>query len=306
MLSGMAKPTGIDSEDRARYEVLPFASVYEQAARLPQLVRLTVTCSPMHGPDRTVQVGSRVRALGHAVTVHIAARMVRDRAHLDQLLAGIADGGIDDIFLIGGDAKRPVGEYASAVELLPLIAEHARRPRAIGIAGYPEAHPLISDDALDAALHDKSRLADYVTTQMCFDPAAVRTWIERQREQELTLPVVIGMPGKAGRRQLLEMSARIGVGPSLRFLRRQRGLRSFLSRRSTANRLYDELAELLDASHLNVAGFQYFTFNQLFATWEWHQHKLRTGAGVDEGMARQRRWDTERAEFRCGIEGEQA
>ena len=57
MLSVMAKPTGIDSEDRARYEVLPFASVYEQAAALPQPVRLTVTCSPVHGPDRGSRSG---------------------------------------------------------------------------------------------------------------------------------------------------------------------------------------------------------------------------------------------------------
>ena len=285
MLSVMTMPTGIDSEDRARYEVLPFASVYEQAAALPQPVRLTVTCSPMHGPDRTVQVGARMHELGHAVTVHIAARMVRDRAHLGQLLAAIADGGVDDIFVIGGDLDRPVGEYESAAALLPLIAEHAQRPRAIGIAGYPESHPLISDDALEAALRDKSRYADYVTTQMCFDPDPVRRWIERQREQELRLPVVIGIPGKAKRRQLLKMSARIGVGPSLRFLRKQRGLRSLLSRRSTADRLYDQLAPLLDMSQMAVAGLQYFTFNQLSLTWELHQQKP-AGAGRDGQTAR--------------------
>src|ERR1700683_3168298 len=105
MLSEMAEATGIESEDPARYELLPFGRVYEQAAELPQPVRLTVTCSPMHGPDRTVQVASRLREAGHAVTVHVAARMVRDRAHLDLLLAGIADGGADDLFLIGGDIK---------------------------------------------------------------------------------------------------------------------------------------------------------------------------------------------------------
>jgi hypothetical protein len=53
-----------------------------------------------------------------------------------------------------------------------------------------------------------------------------------------------------------------------------------LSRRSTADRLYDGLAPLLDDPDLAVAGFQYFTFNELLRTWEWHQAKAaahRTG-----------------------------
>ena len=87
----------------------------------------------------------------------------------------------------------------------------------------------------------------------------------------MTLPVVIGMPGKVARRRLLEMSVRIGVGPSLAFVRKQRGLRSLLSRRSTADRLYKALAPMLEDPQLNVAGFHYFTFNQLLETWQWQQ-----------------------------------
>jgi methylenetetrahydrofolate reductase (NADPH) len=199
--------------------------------------------------------------------------MVRDRAHLDALLAAMAQAGADDLFLIGGDADPPLGEYASAVELLPIVAEHPQRPQTIGIAGYPEGHPLISDEELERALADKSRYADYVATQMCFDADILLRWIADQRRQGMTLPVVIGMPGKVARRRLLEMSVRIGVGPSLAFVRKQRGLRSLLSRRSTADRLYKALAPTLDDPALNVPGFHYFTFNQLIETWQWLQDK---------------------------------
>jgi methylenetetrahydrofolate reductase (NADPH) len=257
-------------DNRARFEVLPLGRSEEQAKQLPHPVRLTVTCSPKHGPDEAVAVAGRLHAIGHAVTVHIAARMVRDRGHLDTLLAAMAQAGADDLFLIGGDADPPLGEFASAVELLPLVAEHAQRPRTIGIAGYPEGHPLISDEQLASALAQKSAHADYVATQMCFDAGILRRWIAEQRRQGLTLPVVIGMPGKVARTRLLEMSVRIGVGPSLAFVRKQRGLRSLLSRRSTADRLYKELAPALDDPALNVAGFHYFTFNQLVETWEWY------------------------------------
>ncbi|HZE04480.1 MAG TPA: methylenetetrahydrofolate reductase [Solirubrobacteraceae bacterium] len=259
----------------ARFEILPLGSSEEQAAQLPEPVRLTVTCSPKHGPNRSVEVAGRLHAMGHAVTVHIAARMVRDRAHVDALLAGMAEAGADDLFLIGGDADPALGEFASAVELLPVIAEHPQRPRTIGIGGYPEGHPLIDDATLDQALLQKSRYADYVTTQLCFDPAALTDWIAGQRRRGITLPVFIGMPGKVMAARLLEMSARIGVGPSMAFLRKQRGLRNLfgLFRRSAGDDLYKALAPLVGDPQLGIAGFHYFTFNQLIATYEWQREK---------------------------------
>jgi methylenetetrahydrofolate reductase (NADPH) len=261
------------ADDRARFEVLPFEDIVAEAAQLPRTVRVSITCSPKHGPDGALEMATRLCGLGHSPTVHVAARMVRDRDHLDRLLAGMADAGVEDLFLIAGDVEEPVGEYSSAVELLALVADHPKRPELIGIAGYPEGHPLISDEELERALRDKSRLADYVVTQMCFDAEALGGWIVREREQGMDLPVVIGMPGKVTRRKLLRMSARIGVGPSLDFLRKQKGLRALLSRRSTADRLFDGVVPLLDDPRLAVAGFQYFTFNELLQTWEWHHNK---------------------------------
>jgi methylenetetrahydrofolate reductase (NADPH) len=275
------------TDDRARFEVLPFDDIVAEAARLPRAARVAVTCSPRHGPDRGLETAARLRQLGHSLTLHVAARMVRDRDHVDRLLAGMGEAGIEDLFLIGGDVEQAVGEYSSAVELLPLVAEHPERPELVGVAGYPEGHPLISDDELERALRAKSPLADYVVTQMCFDAEALRAWIERERERGMELPVVIGMPGKVTRRKLLGMSVRIGVGPSLDFLRKQRGLRALLSRRSTADRLWDGVTPLLDDARLAVSGFQYFTFNELLQTWEWHQRKgsLRHDAKQPAGTA---------------------
>lgn len=256
----------------ARFEVLPLARAETEATELSERVRLTVTCSPKHGPDHSVQFAARMRELGHDVTVHIAARMVRDREHLDGLLAAIAAAGIDDLFLVGGDADPPLGAYGSAVELLPVLAEHPNRPAAIGITGYPEGHPLIDDATLDQVLLEKSRLADYVTTQMCFDPKTLRRWISSQRERGVRPPILIGMPGQVAAARLLEMSARIGVGPSMAFLRKQRGLRGLLGlmRGSAPDRLYDALAKEIGGP-LGIGGFHYFTFNQLAATLAWHR-----------------------------------
>jgi methylenetetrahydrofolate reductase (NADPH) len=227
-----------------RFEILPLGRSEEQAQSLPEPVRLTVTCSPKHGPDRSVEVAGRLRAMGHAVTVHIAARMVRDRDHLDVLLSDMAAAGADELFLIAGDADAPEGEFSSAVALAPIVAQHPKRPTRVGIPGYPEGHPKISDEALQQALVDRSAHADYVATQMCFDPEA--------------------------------LSARIGVGPSLDFLRKQRGLRGLLSRGSTSDTLYDALAPALGDPRLGLAGFHIFTFNQLTETFAWERAKEGT------------------------------
>jgi methylenetetrahydrofolate reductase (NADPH) len=274
----MAEFPMTSSDERLRFEILPLGRSEEEARQLPEPVRLTVTCSPKHGPDRSVEVAGRLRAMGHAVTVHVAARMVRDRAHLDELFAAMAEAGADDLLLIAGDADPPLGEYSSAVELLPVAAEHPQRPATIGIAGYPEGHPKISDEALQEALRAKSRHADYLATQMCFDADALRAWVSGLRAQGITLPVYIGIPGKVSRAKLLELSARIGVGPSLDFLRKQRGLRSLLSRGSTVDRLYDALGGTLDDPELRVAGFHIFTFNQLLDTFAWERTKAGTNS----------------------------
>jgi methylenetetrahydrofolate reductase (NADPH) len=232
-------------------------------------VRLTVTCSPTLGLDHTVAVAVQLQPFGHAVTVHLPARMVRDRAHLDALLVTIAQAGVDDIFVIGGDSPAPHGPYSSAVELLPIIYEHSRRPRIIGIAGYPEGHTLIDGHRLDEALRIKSQLADYIVTQLCFNPKTVLAWIEEIRRMNIVLPVFVGLPGAVSRRKLLEISARIGVGPSLSFLRKQ-GLGNLMRLSANfAEGLYQSLSPMVGNPLTGISGFHYFTFNRLVATWRW-------------------------------------
>ncbi len=264
--------------DPVHFEILPFGGGEAEAAELPERVRLTVTCSPKHGLDESIATATRLRALGHSVTLHLAARMVRGHDHLDELLGRMRENGIDDAFVIGGDATPPHGPYTSAVELLPIIHEHPQRPVTIGIGGYPEGHPLIDDTALADALAQKAPLADYVTTQLCFDPEIVLRWIRGIRETGIDLPVLAGVPGIVDPTKLLEISLRVGVGPSLSFLRKQRGLRNLLrlSGRS-ADRLYDALA----ASE-EIAGFHFYTFNRLHDTWEWHKGKSTRSHRISE------------------------
>jgi methylenetetrahydrofolate reductase (NADPH) len=144
----------------------------------------------------------------------------------------------------------------------------------VGIAAYPEGHPQIEPDVLARALEEKSALADYVVTQMCFDPDRLLGWLKDTREQGVGLPVKIGLPGAVDRKRLLEVSMRIGVGPSVAYVRKQRGLLAMFRRpTSTADKMLDALAPCLEQPSLNVTGFHYYTLNALLDTWSWERDK---------------------------------
>ena len=255
-----------------RFEILPFGRGVEQASQVGAPLHLTVTTSPKHGVDRSVEVAVELRRLGHSVTPHIAARMVRDESHLTEILERTTAAGIDDLFVIGGDAETPLGPYTGAGELLDVLAAHPLRPPLIGIGGYPEGHPLIARAALDGALDEKARVASYVVTQLCFDMGTVLRWLEGVRGRGIELPVLVGAVGPVERRRLLEIATRIGVGPSLRFVRKQRGLsRLFRSPTHSATRFYEEAAPYAGDPELGIAGFHFFTFNDLIGTIEWQR-----------------------------------
>jgi methylenetetrahydrofolate reductase (NADPH) len=260
-----------------RYEILPFGAAEDEAKALDPLV-ITVTCSPRHGVDQTVDVVTRLVGQGHRPVPHLAARTIRDHAHLDELLQRLAASGVDDIFVIAGDGEAPVGEFASAIDLLPIIADHPLRPRQIGVGAYPEGHPLIGPAALDDALRRKAELADYMVTQMCFDTEALLSFIRASRRRGITLPVFVGIPGAVDRRRLLEISVRVGVGSSIAFLRKQPGgLKRLLGRPEHAgDHLYEGIAPLIGDPELGIAGIHYYTFNSLAATVAWdREHTAR-------------------------------
>lgn len=261
-----------------RYEILPFGKGPEQAAQFATPLHLTVTTSPKHGVDRSVDVALRAREAGHAVTLHLAARMVRGDDHLTEILERTRGAGIDDLFVIGGDAPDPLGPYTAAGELLDVLVDHPLRPSLIGIGGYPEGHPLIAQAVLEAVLEEKARVADYLVTQLCFDTKALLAWLDGVRDRGIDLPIYLGAVGPIERVRLLEIATRIGVGPSLRFLRKQRGLTQlFRNPSNSALRFFDQLHPRVGEPKLGIVGFHLFTFNDLVGTHAWYEERAARG-----------------------------
>src|SRR5665647_161710 len=173
-----------------RYEVIPVNGIEEKVAALPLGATVTVTASPRHGIERTIDVSARLAGRGYRVVPHLAARMIADRGQLERIVANLEAAGIHEAFVVGGDASPPAGGYADAGDLLDELGVLPHSLARIGVGGYPEGHPLILE-----ALRRKQPHADYITTQLCFDAEALARWVIAIRKAGIGLPIVVGLPG---------------------------------------------------------------------------------------------------------------
>ena len=85
------------------------------------------------------------------------------------------------------------------------------------------------------------------------------------------MPVAVGIPGVVERGRLLNMGVRIGVGASLRYLRKNRAAMAAL----LAPGGYDptELVRAVasDAASLGITALHSYTFNSVAATRAWQR-----------------------------------
>lgn len=267
-----------DSEilSRPRFEILPTEGAEERAGHLPRDGKVAVTCSPGKGIENTLRFSERLLERGFRVVPHIAARLVAGKAHLEEILRWFDEHGLREIYVIGGDSKEPVGPYASALELLGAMSRLEHGVEEVGIGGSPEGHPLIDDEELDRALLDKQPFASYVVTQLCFDADTILGWISGIRHKGIQLPVYVGLPGAVDRKKLLRVSLKVGVGDSIRFLRKQTGLVGMLLKPGgySPDELVERLAPYAGDEHYDIAGLHLYTFNQVESTVQWRQRML--------------------------------
>ena len=259
-----------------RFELVPIRGVDEQAVLLPQGAKVTLTSSPTRGNDNTLQVAERLAKHDLHVVPHISARLIADEAQLRGILRRLADLGLREIFVVGGDARRPVGEFSSALDLLRAMAHLGHDLTEIGVAAYPEGHPLVDQETLRRALRDKQAYATYLVTQICFDPRIIARWLGEIRRQGIHLPAYIGVPGVVDTKRLLRISMRIGVGDSMRFLSKHAGLAATLLRRGgyQPDELIEKLAPYFGAPEYRIQGLHINTFNQVQTTEAWRKRML--------------------------------
>lgn len=277
---------GLDSTGRAAvaavladptWELIPLKNARDQAAALPPGSTISVTASPAKRIEATIDLAIELERAGHRAVPHLSARMIRDAHHLAELMAVLADANIDRAFVVGGDAETP-GEFPDGLSLLEAMEDLGVLPREVGIPCYPQGHPTIPDGALLAALEAKARYATSMTTQLCFDPRAIETWLAARRAQGISLPVRIGIPGVAEIPKLVSISAKIGVRDASRFVLKNRRFVGQLLRSGGIYRptgLLEDLSAFIADPDAKVIGLHVYTFNNVPATIEWRNAELR-------------------------------
>lgn len=265
------------------YEVLPFKNTEEKVlAHVPATVPLTVTTTEAKGLEPTIDLTIRLNQAGYDAAPHLAARLVKDRAHLKDLLDRLNEANVTSIFVIGGDSAEPSGVFADAASLLEAIRDLGFDFKSVGIAGYPEGHAKIDDRQLRRALEFKAPYATHVITQLCFDASTTLRWARNTPSLGADLPVRVGIPGAINRQKLIRVSASLGLGQSARFLKKQQNMfwRFFMPGGYSPDRLIEGLAPEFPqpdgvSADPYLAGLHVFTFNELESTESWRQAWLQ-------------------------------
>ena len=263
-----------------RYELMPFDSFGEQMRHLPDGAEIAITTSPSLGLEATIEWTEKAAAEGYEIVPHIAARYVRDRDQVDEVMGRIADAGVTDVFIPGGDREEPEGEFESAYDLLVAMEELGYDFEEVGITGYPEGHSFIDDETLAESMAKKEPHATYIVTQLCYDPAAVLEWIEEIRGRGVELPIEVGVPGVMKYQRLLQISRKVGVGDSINFLRKTSGVLGFVKQlvgsrgKYTPDRLVEGLGPYADDPEYGIRGIHVYTFNQVPDTESWRLEAL--------------------------------
>jgi methylenetetrahydrofolate reductase (NADPH) len=261
----------------ARFEVLPTGSIEDKIREhLPAGRTVTVTASPAKGLEATLALAERLARSGYVAVPHLAARMVSGRAELEEISARMGEAGVRTVFVPGGDQDPPAGAYSSALDLLEDLTALGQPFAEVGITGYPESHPTISDDLTVQSMWDKRRHATHIVSNLTFDPAMVGRWVDRLRSRGVTMPVLLGIPGPIDRAKLLAMATKIGVGDSTRFLSKHKGTFARLAAPGgfTGERFLERCAAVLAKPEAMVTGLHVYTFNQVAETEAWRRDYL--------------------------------
>jgi methylenetetrahydrofolate reductase (NADPH) len=236
-------------------EVMPrtAAKINDFRAVLPAGTRVYI--AHIHGTpiEDMVATAKRIAQAGFDVMPHFPARMIADKAILKDWIHRYQDAaGVDQALVIAGGLEKPLGEFASCMDLLETGAFADAGFTRLHVAGHPEGNRDIDSDGtnrlVDAALHWKQNYARQtgvqmaIVTQFAFEAAAVTQWITRLRTIGIDLPVHVGLAGPAKLQTLVKFAVACGVGPSLNVLKKRARDLSKLLLPYTPDEVLDDLA----------------------------------------------------------------
>jgi methylenetetrahydrofolate reductase (NADPH) len=263
--------------EKAYLEIIPAPGIEDRIEPIPAGSYVSITCSPVHGIGPTLELMDKLANRDLKLIPHMAARVIKDKAHLREILAHMQGVGINSVFCPGGDAPEAAGIYESSLHMLRDMADIGHDIEEVGVAAHPEGHAMVNDEELVNILIQKQEVANYLVTQMCFDSELLIRWLRQIRNEGVKLQAWIGLPGVADRTKLFKLSMRIGVGQSAKMLLRQKDLlkKMLQLKPYQPDELLEGLAPYLADKALDIPGFHLFSFNDIERTERWRQETIR-------------------------------
>jgi methylenetetrahydrofolate reductase (NADPH) len=255
-------------------------------AILPEATPVYFSAVPTVTPQEIVTAAAALRKAGLEPVIHIAARRIRAVADLRDLLARLRDdAGIKRLLVIGGDAETP-GPFNDALAVIQKAHLRDFGIEEIGVGAYPDGHPRIPPERLEAALDEKlasaaaQGLRTHIVSQFSFSPDRILAWLRQLRACGIAQPVKVGMAGPTSMPALLRYAKRCGVSASLG------GLVSGAGRGLIGHVGPDRIVEALSAaSDLGDVAPHYFSFGGTVETARYACEAAHGKHGAGRAMA---------------------
>ncbi len=236
-------------------EVMPrtAAKIDDFTTLLPAGTRVYIAHLEGTPIDDMIATAARLNAQGYKVMPHFPARIIKDKATLQDWInryQGEAD--VKQALLLAGGLNTAHGDFEDSMQLLDTGLFDAAGFKRLHVAGHPEGNKDIDPDGSDenvmAALRWKQDFFNRtdakmaLATQFAFEAKPIIAWADALQEANIDIPIHIGIAGPAKLQTLVKFSIACGVGPSLRVLTRRAKDVTKLLLPFTPNDVLNELA----------------------------------------------------------------
>ena len=215
-------------------EVMPRTAekVEDFTALLPAGTRVYIAHIDGTPIEDMVATAKRLNADGYKVMPHFPARIIKDRATLENWIAmyqGEAD--VKQALLLAGGVTTPAGDFSDSMQLMETgLFDQAGFER-LHVAGHPEGNRDIDTDGTRLRVDDALRWKNdfqtrtdakmAIATQFAFEAQPIIEWADSLKHAGIPLPIHIGIAGPAKLQTLIKFAIACGVGPSLKVLQKR-------------------------------------------------------------------------------------
>jgi methylenetetrahydrofolate reductase (NADPH) len=249
----------------------------ELAKLLPADTCIYIPSLPGLPLARTLEAVAAMRDAGLDPVPHVSARRVLNKDEFAKFIKqAVSKYGVHRVLLLGGDEPKPKGPFTDSLQILESRMLVDSGIREIGVAGYPEGHPRIGANQVDAALARKMELTRsqglgmYIVTQFSFAPQRVVDYCSRLARSAPEVSIYVGVAGPTDPIALARFAQLCGVSVSLRALK---SLGTGIARLVTNVDPQDQVLSIarytLQREPSNVVGVHMYSFGGAVRTATW-------------------------------------